>query len=47
VAESRAQTRRLRAYADLLKTDVSGYSQAQVEEYQRELQRRSKECFGK
>ncbi|CAD6266790.1 unnamed protein product [Miscanthus lutarioriparius] len=47
VAESRAQTRRLMAYTDLLKTDVSGYTEAQVEEYRRELQRRSKECFGK
>jgi hypothetical protein len=47
VAESRALTRRLRAYTDLLiKTDVSGYSEAQTEEYRRELQRRSKECFG-
>ncbi|CAD6269395.1 unnamed protein product [Miscanthus lutarioriparius] len=47
VAESRAQVRRLRAYTDLLKTDVSGYTEAQVGEYQPELQRRSKECFGK
>ncbi|KAG0521859.1 hypothetical protein BDA96_08G197700 [Sorghum bicolor] len=47
VAESRALTRRLRAYTDLLKTDVTGYSEAQTEEYRRELQRRSKECFGR
>ncbi|KAF8666509.1 hypothetical protein HU200_053625 [Digitaria exilis] len=47
VAESRAQTRRIREYTRLLRTDVSGYTAAQVEQYERELSRRSKEIFGK
>ncbi|OEL15559.1 hypothetical protein BAE44_0023422 [Dichanthelium oligosanthes] len=47
VAESRAQTRRLKEYTALLRTDVSVYTEAQMEQYKRELDRRSKELFGK
>ncbi|RLN30574.1 hypothetical protein C2845_PM05G20390 [Panicum miliaceum] len=48
VAESRAQARRLRGYARLLlRADVSGYTEAQAEQYRREVRRRSEELFGK
>ncbi|CAN6360698.1 unnamed protein product [Urochloa humidicola] len=47
VAESRALSRRAREYSRLLRADVSGYTDAQLERYQRELSRRSKELFGK
>ncbi|CAN6342625.1 unnamed protein product [Urochloa humidicola] len=46
VAESRALSRRAREYSRLLRADVSGYTDAQLERYQRELSRRSKELFG-
>ncbi|KAL6854306.1 hypothetical protein ACP4OV_019209 [Aristida adscensionis] len=45
-ARSRAEARRLREYSDLLRADVSGYTDAAREAYERELQRRSRELFG-
>ncbi|CAL4899752.1 unnamed protein product [Urochloa decumbens] len=47
VAESRALSRRAKEYSRLLRADVSRYTDAQMEKYQRELRRRSKELFGK
>ncbi|CAN6338167.1 unnamed protein product [Urochloa humidicola] len=47
VAESRALSRRAKEYTRLLRADVSRYTDAQMEKYQRELSRRSKELFGK
>ncbi|PAN20284.1 hypothetical protein PAHAL_3G368700 [Panicum hallii] len=42
------QARRLRGYSRLLlRADVSGYTEAQAEQYRRELRRRSEELFGK
>uniref|UniRef100_A0A0A9HPV2 Uncharacterized protein n=1 Tax=Arundo donax TaxID=35708 RepID=A0A0A9HPV2_ARUDO len=46
VARSRAELRRLREYTNLLQADVSEYTDAQMAEYERELDRRSKKLFG-
>ncbi|KAL6622934.1 hypothetical protein ACP70R_032813 [Stipagrostis hirtigluma subsp. patula] len=46
VARCRAESRRLREYTDLLRADVSGYTPAQREAYERDLHRRSNHLFG-
>lgn len=41
-----AQKRKLNEYTDMLRADISGYMDSQMEEYERELKRLSQELFG-
>ncbi|PNT65228.1 hypothetical protein BRADI_4g39057v3 [Brachypodium distachyon] len=47
VARDRAQMRSLKKYTDLIGVDVSGYTDAQKDQYERQLERLSREVFGK